>query len=157
VNKLSLLVGAVAVLALAGCSSTPAPAASTSAPTTAQAGPSAFLKFAHAASFGNKDFKGATDAQLLDSGNQTCTGLGSQILFGQVVQVYIESGAKPSPAEAEAFARQAVTNLCPQYAGGQTHDGDGHSCGHLTGATRPEMKRPAAPASHGPPRRRATA
>ena len=105
-----------AVLALSGCSSTPTPAAPTPAPTTEPAGPTAFLKYAHAANFGNKDFAGATDAQLLTVGNQTCTGLGSGILFGQVVQVYIESSAKPSSAEAEAFAREAVTNLCPQYA-----------------------------------------
>lgn len=106
----------VAVLALSGCSSPPTPAASTPAPTTEPAGPTAFLKFAHAASFGNKDFAGAADAQLLNIGNETCSGLGSQILFGQVVQAYIESTAKPSPAEAEALARAAITNLCPQYA-----------------------------------------
>ena len=110
-----------AVLALSGCSSTPTPTASTPAvstpaPTTEPAGPTAFLKYAHAANFGNKDFAGATDDQLLIVGNHTCTGLGSGILFGQVVQVYLESNAKPSPAEAEAFAREAVTNLCPQYA-----------------------------------------
>ena len=111
----------MAVLALSGCSSTPTPtapraASSTPAPTTEPAGPTAFLKYAHAANFGNKDFAGATDAQLLTIGNQTCSGLGSQILFGQIVQAYIETNAKPSPAEAEAFAREAVTNLCPQYA-----------------------------------------
>jgi uncharacterized protein YceK len=105
-----------AVLVLSGCSSTPTPTASTPAPTTEPAGPTAFLKYAHAANFGNKDFAGATDDQLLIVGNETCTGLGSGILFGQVVQVYLESNASPSPAEAEAFAREAVTNLCPQYA-----------------------------------------
>jgi hypothetical protein len=110
-----------AVLALSGCSSTPTPtaptaASSTPAPTTEPAGPTAFLKFAHAANFGNKDLAGATDTQLLTIGNETCSGMGSQILFGQIVQAYIETNAKPSPAEAEAFAREAVTNLCPQYA-----------------------------------------
>ena len=110
-----------AVLALSGCSSTPTPTASTPAvstpaPTTEPAGPTAFLKYAHAANFGNKDFAGATDTQLLTIGNETCSGLGSGILFGQIVQAYIETNAKPSPAEAEAFAREAVTNLCPQYA-----------------------------------------
>ena len=117
---------AAAVLALSGCSSTPTPtaptaasstpASSTPAPTTEPAGPTAFLKFAHAANFGNKDLAGATDTQLLTIGNETCSGMGSQILFGQIVQAYIETNAKPSPAEAEAFAREAVTNLCPQYA-----------------------------------------
>jgi hypothetical protein len=121
VNARLSAVMVAAVLALSGCSSTPTPtapraASSTPAPTTEPAGPTAFLKYAHAANFGNKDFAGATDAQLLTIGNQTCSGLGSQILFGQIVQAYIETNAKPSPAEAEAFAREAVTNLCPQYA-----------------------------------------
>jgi hypothetical protein len=121
VNTRLSAVMVAAVLALSGCSSTPTPtaptaASSTPAPTTEPAGPTAFLKFAHAANFGNKDLAGATDTQLLTIGNETCSGMGSQILFGQIVQAYIETNAKPSPAEAEAFAREAVTNLCPQYA-----------------------------------------
>jgi hypothetical protein len=53
------------------------------------AGHTTFLKFAHPASFGNKDVAFATNTPLLAVGNQTCTSLGSQILFGQVVQVYV--------------------------------------------------------------------
>ena len=110
---------AVVVLALVGCSSTPKSTAPTPAPTAtaAAAGPSAFLAFARAASFGSKDFSLATDAQLLDIANLACDeGLGAGLPFGRVVQGYVESNAKPSTPEAEAFARAAVTNLCPEYA-----------------------------------------
>ena len=111
-------VAIAAVLAMSGCSSstktTPAPAAPT---TTVQAGPTAFLEFAHHAAFGTKDFVSATDAQLLDVANLACDqGLGAGLPFGRVVQGYVQSDGKPSTAEAEAFARAAVVNLCPQYA-----------------------------------------
>jgi hypothetical protein len=63
-------------LTLAGfASSTPTPA-----PTTWPSAPTAVLRFARAASFGNEDLENATDTQLLDVGNEIFTGLGSHIL-----------------------------------------------------------------------------
>jgi hypothetical protein len=122
--KRTLALVAVAA-ALAGCGSgaakpTAAPtttrATSTSAKPTAQPGPAAFVAFAHAASFGTKDFSSATDDQLLKVGNAACTGFSDQSLsYGSVVQGFTESKAKVTTSEAEALVREAVVNLCPQF------------------------------------------
>ncbi len=113
------IVALVAVLALAGCSSGPGGGQHRAATTTPRpvAGPTAFLAFAHHADFGDKDFTSATDAQLLDIANLACDqGLAAGLPFGRVVQGYVQSDAKPTPAQAEAFARAAVKNLCPEFA-----------------------------------------
>ena len=119
-NRRTRLTFLAVVLTLAACGgdgdeTSPLPSTT---PTTqrARAGPQAFLSFARSASFGSKDLSTATDDQLLGIGNVVCDGLGNGLTFGQVVQGVVGSDAHPSTAEAEEFARQAVSNLCPQYA-----------------------------------------
>ena len=100
----------------AGCSSGSSHAASSPTPslTPELSGTVKFLAWSHAASFGNKDFASAPDGNLLNVGNTACDELSSGgLTFGRIVQGYVESNAHPSVSEAEAFTREAVTDLCP--------------------------------------------
>ncbi len=110
-------VGLVLVLAACGGGdeggSTVAETADAPAP-----GPQTFISTVRGQSFGTADLASAPESNLLSLGNLACTGLeGGTMTIGQVVQGYVESDAKPTTAEAEAFTRTAVTNLCPSQAG----------------------------------------
>jgi hypothetical protein len=127
--KLTAL-AAVAVLALAGCGGKSAVVASsptspssnpvetttvaTSTPTI-EHGPEAYLVWAKAASFGDRDFASATDDQLMGVGNAVCGMLSTQPSFGNAVQLMVKIGGNPSVGEAEALVKEAVLDLCPQY------------------------------------------
>lgn len=105
------------VAALGACGDGGSGKSSAPSSSSPKAGPQAFLSFARSAPFGTKDFASASDEQLLGVGNVACEGLGSGLSFGRAVQVFVEGNGHPSTAEAEEFTRQAVHNLCPQYAG----------------------------------------
>lgn len=110
----------VLLILAAGCSSGSAKATSpspTPSPTPSLTGTAAFLAFAHTATFGSKDFFSTEDDPLLNLGNSACEGFSSNGLsYGRVVQGFVESNAHPSTAEAEAFVRAAVTDLCPEQS-----------------------------------------
>lgn len=81
------------------------------------AGPDVFVAEAREMSFGDADLSRAEDSQLLKLGNLACTGLSDGTLtIGQVVEGYVTSDSAPTAAEAEAFTRAAVHNLCPEHA-----------------------------------------
>ena len=110
--------------ALAGCggqSTTPAAAtpASVAAPTTSASptpspGTEAFMADLRANRFGTKTV--TDEATWTRVANNTCMGLSDGVSFGQQVQVYTESEAKPTRQQAEAFIRSAVRNFCPEPA-----------------------------------------
>ena len=109
----------VLLILTAGCSSGAAKATPSPTPSSTQAltGTAAFLDFAHTATFGDRDFASTEDDPLLSLGNNACEGFSaSGLSFGRVVQGFVESNAHPSTAEAEAFVRAAVTDLCPELA-----------------------------------------
>jgi hypothetical protein len=86
-------------------------------PAAPSPGPQTFIDTVRGQSFGTADLASAPEASLLSLGNLACTGLeGGTMSVGEVVQGYVESDAKPTTAEAEAFTRAAVTNLCPAQA-----------------------------------------
>lgn len=96
-----------------GSEPSPTPSPTAAATTTAPAGPQAFLADVSAAGFGDKD---ASDPAFLTVGNTACQGLADGISYGQQVQAFIESDAKPTQAQAETLVRSAVRNLCVEYA-----------------------------------------
>ena len=127
--KLTAL-AAVAVLALAGCGGKTAAVVSSSSPSssisvttttvatstpTVDHGPGAYLVWARAATFGDRDFAAATDDQLMGVGNAVCGVLSTQPSFGNAVQMMVKIGGNPSVGEAEALVKEAVLDLCPQY------------------------------------------
>lgn len=87
----------------------------TAAPATA--GEGAFLAFAHAASYGTKDFASAPDSALLSIGQSICKALGAtpSVDYPDVLRGLTTASGGPSQGEADTFARAAVANLCPQY------------------------------------------
>jgi hypothetical protein len=90
--------------------------AATSSATT-RPGPAAFVAEARAMTFGNKDLAAASEGDLLQLGTVVCDGLGIESLgFSRVVQRLVQSEARPTTAEARAFVRSAVRNLCPAQA-----------------------------------------
>ena len=110
------LVAVVALVLVSACSGGSDKAAPSPTPSpTAAPGPATFAAEARMMPFGTKDFASADDNQLLDIGNVACEGFGSGLTFGRVVQGFVESNARPTTAEAEAFTRLAVRNLCPEY------------------------------------------
>lgn len=111
----------VLVLLTAGCGGggdDPTPSPTTAAPTTVattpSTGPQAFLDDVAAAGFGTKD---ATDPAFTSVGNTACQGLADGVSYGQQVQAFVESDAKPTQAQAETLVRAAVRELCPEHAG----------------------------------------
>ena len=112
----------VVVLALvgAGCGGSSDDEAAEVASTTSSvtmAGPPAFVADARAITFGNKDLAAASDRELLRLGMVVCDGLGIEALgYRRVVQRLVRSEARPTTAEATAFVRSAVRNLCPAHA-----------------------------------------
>lgn len=110
------------VLALvgAGCggsSDDEAEEVASTASSVTMAGPPAFVAAARAITFGNKDLAAASDRELLRLGMVVCDGLGIEDLgYRRVVQRLVRSEARPTTAEATAFVRSAVRNLCPAHA-----------------------------------------
>lgn len=107
---------AAAVLLLAACGGggsepSPTPSPTAAATTTPASGPDAFLADITAAGFGDKD---TSDPAFLQVGNTACQGLADGISYGQQVQAFVESDAKPTPQQAETLVRSAVRNLCPE-------------------------------------------
>jgi hypothetical protein len=91
--------------------------ATTTSPSTAPAGSTSFVAEARAMTFGTKDLATASDGELLRLGRVACDGLGIEGLgFRRVVERLVESEAHPTTAEATAFVRSAVRNLCPEHA-----------------------------------------
>lgn len=118
-KALGLTLAVSAGLLLSACGSggkadpTPIPAAAAATTVAAVAGPQAFLADVAAAGFGEKD---TSDPAFLTVGNTACQGLSSGVSYGQQVQAFVESDAKPSQAQAEALVRSAVANLCPEQS-----------------------------------------
>ena len=103
----------------AGCSaeSDDSTADATTSSSIATAGPVPFVAEARAMTFGSKDLAAASDGELLRLGKVVCDGLGIEGLgFRRVVQRLVQSDACPTTAEATAFVRNAVGNLCPAHA-----------------------------------------
>jgi uncharacterized protein DUF732 len=91
--------------------------ATTTLPSTATAGPVAFVAEARAMTFGVKDLAAASDGELLRLGKVVCDGLGIKALgVRRVVQRLVQSEGRPTTTEATAFVTSAVRNLCPQHA-----------------------------------------
>jgi hypothetical protein len=103
----------------AGCSaeSDDSTADATTSSSIATAGPVPFVAEARAMTFGTKDLAAASDGELLRLGKVVCDGLGIEGLgFRRVVERLVRSEARPTTAEARAFVRSAVRNLCPAQA-----------------------------------------
>jgi hypothetical protein len=117
-KALGLAVTMSAGLLLSACGSggkadpTPSPTAAATTTVTTVTGPQAFLADVAATGFGEKD---ASDPAFLTVGNTACQGLSDGVSYGQQVQAFVESDAKPTQAQAEALVRSAVANLCPEY------------------------------------------
>jgi hypothetical protein len=89
----------------------------TTSPSVPTANPTAFLAEARVMTFGTKDLAAASDGELLRLGKAVCDGLGTKgVSFRRVVQRLVQSDACPTTAEAAAFVRNAVRNLCPAHA-----------------------------------------
>jgi Protein of unknown function (DUF732) len=89
----------------------------TTSPSVTTANPTAFLAEARVMTFGTKDLAAASDGELLRLGKAVCDGLGTKgVSFRRVVQRLVQSNACPTTAEATAFVRNAVRNLCPAHA-----------------------------------------
>ena len=89
----------------------------TTSPSVTTANPTAFLAEARVMTFGTKDLAAASDGELLRLGKAVCDGLGTKgVSFRRVVQRLVQSDACPTTAEATAFVRSAVRNLCPAHA-----------------------------------------
>jgi hypothetical protein len=89
----------------------------TTSPSVPTANPTAFLAEARVMTFGTKDLAAASDGELLRLGKAVCDGLGTKgVSFRRVVQRLVQSDACPTTAEATAFVRNAVRNLCPAHA-----------------------------------------
>lgn len=111
------------LLVLTGCSASTHPAArSTPSPTvspTLAPGRDAFVAFAQSGGF---RVSAESAADLLDLGGQMCSALaGGGVTppqsFDQTVQLWSSGANGPAlftPAEAGAFVRSAVNNLCPE-------------------------------------------
>jgi hypothetical protein len=82
---------------------------------TPAAGPAAFLADIRRVGFGDKETEGY-DTKWLNVGNQACMGMQTGLSYGQAVQAYLETPAKPTQEQAETMARSAIKNLCPEYA-----------------------------------------
>lgn len=109
-----VLAAALIVAAAAGCSSGEPAAVAEPAPTaTVQPGPDAFMQQLGEDGFGSKD---TADTGWLSVGNKVCEGFQAGLGFGQQVQAYEEADAGASREQAEAFVRNAVTNLCPEHS-----------------------------------------
>jgi hypothetical protein len=110
---------AVPLLFLAACSGggnrpSPTPSPTPASTTTPTSGPQVFIADISAAGFGDKD---TSDPAFLAVGNTACQGLAAGVSYGQQVQAFVESDAKPTQAQAETLVRSAVANLCPENAG----------------------------------------
>ena len=89
----------------------------TTSPSLPTADPTAFVAEARVMTFGTKDLAAASDGELLRLGKAVCDGLGTKgVSFRRVVQRLVQSDACPTTAEATAFVRNAVRNLCPAHA-----------------------------------------
>jgi hypothetical protein len=111
--------GIAALLLLASltaCSSggkaDPTSSPTAAATTTVATGPQAFLADISRSGFGMKD---THDPAFVNVGNTACQGLADGVSYGQQVQAFTESDAKPTAAQAETLVRSAVRNLCPEY------------------------------------------
>ena len=88
----------------------------TTSPSVTTANPTAFLAEVRVMTFGTKDLAAASDGELLRLGKVVCDGLGTKgVSFRRVVQRLVQSDACPTTAEATAFVRSAVRNLCPAH------------------------------------------
>jgi Protein of unknown function (DUF732) len=91
--------------------------ATTTSPSTAPARSTSFVAEVRTMTFGTKDLAAASAGELLRLGRVVCDGLGIEgVGFRRVVQRLVESEAHPMTAEAAAFVRSAVRNLCPAQA-----------------------------------------
>lgn len=108
----AVLAAPLLLLTACGGGDGPDPTPSPSPAATTQAGPQAFLADVAAAGFGDKD---ATDPAFVTVGNTACQGLTDGVGYGQQVQAFVSSDAKPSQDQAETLVRSAVRNLCPEY------------------------------------------
>jgi hypothetical protein len=122
VRWLMKYVALLGVLALPGAacsqenSHNPAEATTTSS-STATAEPGPFVAEVRAMTFGTKDLAAASDGELLRLGKVVCDGLGIEGLgLRRLVERLVRSEARPTTAEARAFVRSAVRNLCPAQA-----------------------------------------
>ena len=122
VRWLARYVALLGVLTLpgAGCSeegdNSPVEATTTS-PSAASARSTSFVAEVRAMTFGSKDFAAASAGELLRLGRVVCDGLGIEgVGFRRVAERLVRSEAHPTTAEAAAFVRSAVRNLCPEHA-----------------------------------------
>jgi hypothetical protein len=91
--------------------------ATTTSPSAATASSTAFVAEVRTMTFGTKDFAAASAGELLRLGRVVCDGLGIDgVNFRGVVERLVRSEAHPTTAEATAFVRSAVRNLCPAHA-----------------------------------------
>jgi hypothetical protein len=90
----------------------------TTSSSTAPARSTSFVAEVRAMTFGAKDLAAASAGELLRLGRVVRDGLGIEGLgFRGVVERLVRSEAHPTTAEATAFVRSAVRNLCPEHAG----------------------------------------
>jgi hypothetical protein len=91
--------------------------ATTTSPSAATARSTAFVAQVRAMTFGTKDLAAASAGELLRLGRVVCDGLGIEgVGFRRLVERLVRSEAHPTTAEATAFVRSTVRNLCPEHA-----------------------------------------
>jgi Protein of unknown function (DUF732) len=91
--------------------------ATTTSPSVATARSTSFVAEVRTMTFGSKDFAAASAGELLRLGRVVCDGLGIEgVGFRRVAERLVRSEAQPTTAEATAFVRSAVRNLCPEHA-----------------------------------------
>jgi hypothetical protein len=74
-----------------------------------------FLQWVRLTNPGNKNYRSAPDAQILQDGQAVCNGLTtSGLTYSQVVARLVAANAGFTPKEARQFTQHAVRGLCPQ-------------------------------------------